>query len=81
MPVSKEEFLKKEIHQFYILNPAITCPLGWGSSTFQFLVSFPYRCYTRHLVKIGSEKKMLTHDDGRQSIAIGHLSYSGDLEN
>ena len=28
------------------------------------------------------EKKMLTHegDSGRQPIAIGHLSYSGDLK-
>ena len=44
-----------------------------------------------NLVKIGPavlEKKMLTddgrrtpHDDGRQPIAIGHLSDSGDLKN
>ena len=34
------------------------------------------------MVRIGpvvSEEKMTTHDDGRQPIAIGHLSDSGDL--
>ena len=45
--------------------------------------------YILNLVKIGpvvSEEKMLTHDgrrtthdDGRQPIAVGHLSDSGDL--
>ena len=53
-------------------------------------VSLPYRCYIPNLVRIGpvvSEEKMLTHDgrrtshdDGRQPIAIGHLSDSGDLK-
>ena len=37
-----------------------------------------------NLVKIDQvalEKKMLTDDDGRQPIAIGHLSDAGDLKN
>ena len=49
---------------------------------FTILVSFPYRCYIPNLVKIGPvilEEKMLTHDDERQPIAIGHPSYSGNL--
>ena len=49
----------------------------------KFLVSLPYRCYISNLVKIGPvvlEKKMLTHDNWRQPIAIGHLSDSGDLQ-
>ena len=61
-----------------------------GSWNLWFLVSLPYRCYTPNLVKTGLvvlEKKMLTHDarltaddDGRQPIALGHLSDSGDLK-
>ena len=52
---------------------------------FTILVSFPYRCYipVPNLVKIGPvilEEKMLTHDDERQPIAIGHPSYSSDLK-
>ena len=34
------------------------------------------------MVKIGPvclEKKMLTQEDGRKPLAIGHLSYSGEL--
>ena len=34
------------------------------------------------LIRLGSVvlEKMLTHDDGRKPIAIGHLSDSGDLK-
>ena len=74
----------KQIQQFYTFYPQITSPLGGGSWNLQFLVSLPYRCYISNLVNIGPvvlEKKMLTHDDGRQPIAIGHLSDSGDLKN
>ena len=42
-----------------------------------------YRCYIPNLVRIGPvvfEKKMLTDDDGRQPMVIGHLSDSGDLK-
>ena len=44
-------------------------------------VSLLYRCYIPNLVKNDTVflKKMLTHDR-RQPIAIGHLSYSGDLK-
>ena len=85
----EEDFLK-EILQFYTFYPNITSPLGGGSWNLQFLVSLPYRCHIPNLVKIGPvvlEKKMLTHDgrrttddDGRQPIAIGHLSDSGHLK-
>ena len=73
----------KEIQQFYTFYPKITSPLGGGSWNLQFFVSLPYRWYISNLVKIGPvvlEKKMLTNDDGRQPIAIGHLSDSGDLK-
>ena len=49
----------------------------------QFLVYVPYKCYIPNLVKFDSvafEPKMLTHNDGRQSIAIGHLSDPCDLK-
>ena len=48
----------------------------------QFFVSIPYGCYITNLVKIGPvvyEEMMLT-DNGRQPIAIGHLSDSGVLK-
>ena len=40
------------------------------------------RCYIPNFVKIGPVvlEKVLTDDDGRQPIAIGHLRYSGDLK-
>ena len=66
------------MHQFYSFSP-----WGGGSYNLQFLVSLLYRCYTPKLVQIGSVyvvlEKMLTDDDGRQAIAIGHLSDSDDL--
>ena len=43
----------------------------------------PYKCYRPNIVKISPivlEKTMLTDDDGRQPITIGHLSDSGDLK-
>ena len=48
-------------------------------------VPFHYGCYVPNLViqKISSlvpEKKMLTHDEGQQPIAIGHLSDLGNLK-
>ena len=48
----------------------------------QFLLSIPYRCYISNLTKIGPVvlEKMLTDDDGRQPIALGHLCDSGDLK-
>ena len=86
--VKKKVF--QEMLQFYTFPPKITSPWGRGSWNLQFLVSLPYGCYMPNLVKIGPvvlEKKMLTdeeprttHDDGRQPIAIGHLSDSGDLK-
>ena len=82
MPLSREEHFFKEIHQFYTFYPNITSPLGGVMKFTQVLVSKPYKCCIRHLVKIGPsvlEKKMLTHD-GRQPIAIGDLSDSGDLK-
>ena len=69
----------KEVQQFYTSYPNITSSLG-GGSHLQFLVSLPYKCYTPNLVKIDQEvleKKMSTRD-GRQLIAIGHLSDSGN---
>ena len=71
----------KEVQQFYTSHPNITSSLG-GESDLQFLVSLPYKYYTPNLVKIGQEvleKKMSTLD-GRQPIAIGHLSDTGDLK-
>ena len=71
MGVEKKIF--KEIMHFNYL------PLGWGHEIYNFL--FPYPTY---LVKIGPvvlDKKMLTHDNRRQPIAIGHLSDSGNLKN
>ena len=85
--IEKKIFFK--IHQFDTFNPKISSRLGGGSWNLQFLVSLPYRCYIPNLVKIGSvvlQKKMLMDDGwltmdnhGRQPIAIGHLSDSGDL--
>ena len=51
----------------------------------QFLVFVPYKCYIPNLVinkfnSVAFEPKMLTHNDGRQSIAIGHLSDPCDLK-
>ena len=39
-------------------------------------VSLHYRCYIPNLVEIGQVvlEKMLTHDNGRQLIVIGHLN-------
>ena len=78
----------KEIHQFQLFTPKLP-PLGDGGKRI-YIFSLPYRCYISNLVKIGPvalEKKILTHDgrwttddDGRQSIAIGHLRYSVDLK-
>ena len=62
--------------------------LGGGRKIHNFFVSLPYRCFISYLVQIGPLvlEKMnggrltsQTHDDGRQLIAIGHLSDSGDL--
>ena len=84
MPGGREEdFLKKYIN-LTLFNPKITSPLDGGHEIYnlQFLISLPYRCYIPNLVRIGpvvAEEKMLTHD-GRQPIAIGHLSDSGDLK-
>ena len=53
-----------------------------GHEIYNFFVSLPDTWYTPNLVKISPvvlDKKMLTHDDGRKPIAIGHLSDSGDL--
>ena len=68
-------WVEKKI-QLYTFYPQITSPWGWGSWNLQFLVSLSYRCYIINLINIGPvvlEKKMLTHDDWRQPIAIGHL--------
>ena len=82
MPWSKEEedFFKKNIN-FTLFIPKLP-PLGVGAMKFTVLVFLPNRCYISNLVKIGPvvfEKKMLTDDNGRQPIAIGHLSDSSDL--
>ena len=66
----------------FTLLPQNYLPLGWGHK-FTFLFFFPNICCIPNLVKIGpvvSEEKMFT-DDGRQPIAIGHLSDTGDLKN
>ena len=63
---------------FTLFTPKLP-PLGVGSWNLQSLVSLPYWCYIPYLVKIGPvvfEKKMLTHEDGRQPIVIGQLSDS-----
>ena len=62
----------------------------WKSWNLQLHVFLPYICYIPNLVIFGTvvlEKKMLTDDaqrttddDGRQPIAIGHPSDSGDLK-
>ena len=72
------------MQQFYTCYPQITSLLdgGGGSWNLQFLFSLPYRWYIPNLVKIGPivvEKKILM-DDERHSIAIGHLSDTGDLK-
>ena len=83
--VKSKIFLK--IQQFYTFYPKITYPLDGGSWNLQFLVFLPYRCYILNLVKIGPvvledvNSRRTSHDDGRQPIAIGHLSDSGDLKN
>ena len=63
--------------------------VGGGVMIFTIFCLFKYRSYIPNLFKIGPvvlEKKRLTHDarrttndDGRQPIAVGHLSDSGDL--
>ena len=80
MPLSREEDFLRNTSIFY---PNIISPWRGGPCNSQCLVSWTYRCYILNLVKIGPvilEKKMLTDDDGRQPIAIGHLSDSGELK-
>ena len=66
----------------------MTSPWG-GVMKFSILVSLSFRCYILNLVKVSPVilEKMLTHDargamddDGRQPIATGHLSDSGELK-
>ena len=86
------EKILKEIERFYTIHPKIISPSDRESWNWQFLVSLTYRYHRTNfkLVKIGSvglEKKMslddrcLTTDNVRcKTIAIGHLSDSGDLK-
>ena len=72
-------------------SPQNYLPFGWGVMKFIISRVLPLMMLHTNLVKIGpvvSEEKMLTHDalrttddDGRQPIAKGHLSDSGDLKN
>ena len=73
--VEKKILFKKYIN-FTLFTPKLHPP--WVGGQLQFLLSLPDRCYIPNLERIGTvvlEKKILTHDDGRQHIAIGHLSY------
>jgi hypothetical protein len=84
--------VKKIFENWSILGsfcPAPKAPGGQGSWNSQFLFPFTHRCYKPNLVESGSavpEKKLKmfkslrTTDDGRERIAIGHLSDSGDLK-
>ena len=64
-------------------SPQNYLPFGWGVMKFIISRVLPLMMLHTNLVKIGpvvSEEKMLTHDDGRQPITIGHLSDSRDLK-
>ena len=79
MPGSREDFLRKT--SFSTFYPKTTTPLGGGHEIYNFLSPYPTDATYQILVNIGSvvlHQKMLTKD-GRQLIAIGHLSDSGDL--
>ena len=62
------------MHHCKALDPKIILHRGGGGAwNLQFLVSSTYTCYMPNLVKIDSEireNKMLTDEDGRQSIPI-----------
>ena len=60
----------QEIHKFYTFYPKIFS--SWSEGVMKFLVSLSYWSNIPNLVKIGP----VVHDDGRQPIAIGHLSDS-----
>ena len=94
MGVEKKICLKK-IQQFYTFYPNITSTEGgWGSWNLQVFVSLPYRCSEQKLVKIDSvvlekmtedgrrmmnDGRWMTDYEGRQPIAIGHLSHKKSI--
>ena len=77
MPGSGEEDFLRNIAILHFL-PQNYLPFGWG--VMKFTISCLLSLMMLH-TKFGkvSEEKMLTDDDGRQPIAIGHPSDSGDL--
>ena len=84
MPWSREEiFLKKYINFTFL--PQNYLPLKWGGGRliYKFLSPYPTEFGLDWPSSSWGEdvnRRRTTDDDGRQPIAMGHLSYSGDLK-
>ena len=70
MPRRREEDFSKTASILQFFTPKLRPLRVGGSWHLQLLVSFPYRCHTPNLVKIGpvvSEEEMLTADGQRKT--------------
>ena len=77
-----EKKIVKKYGNFTLLTSKLP-PLWVGVRKFTISCPLPYRCYIQILIKISPvvvNALWMGDDDGRQPIAIGHLSDSGDLK-